>query len=66
MNATPTRKLWCIVNGFIKQPFKVQISSDRDIDDLKQKVCKKIEGDVLAKNLAIWKVSSFYTPAKTF
>jgi hypothetical protein len=61
-----TRALWCLIDGEFTA-FKVMAPPNIDINDLKQLVSqekdKGILRDVNAADLALWKVSTLYSPA---
>lgn len=45
--------LWCLVES--SSPFKVTVSSDNDIDDLKDRICQKHSALVM-DIITVWKV----------
>jgi hypothetical protein len=57
-----TYKLWCVEGQ--RDPFKVVVSRDEDIGDLKEKIAQKVNKgsspDVNPIDLALWKVRYFY------
>jgi hypothetical protein len=58
-----TLELWCIVSGD-SRPFTVSISTHDNISVLKERIYEKNKNgflrDIDAKDLKLWKVSSFY------
>ena len=60
--------LWCIIRGE-SIPFDVTVPANASINQLKEKIYQKNKhtfSDIDAKNLVLWKVSSFYRPTQCF
>jgi hypothetical protein len=55
------KTLWCILGGKESQsPFKILISSDKDIDDLRNLLYERTKNvTFFAQDLALWKVRYF-------
>jgi hypothetical protein len=62
------RTLWCLVEGD-PTPFQVYAPLSMNIANLKELVYEKgidpTKNHVLAKDLKLWKVSSFHRPSQT-